>query len=131
MDHKTEPTFTEHLRRPRTPPLVRGGQGQTARDLLRNADLCIWLAAAAEAKAALGVTITANNVLGVAEALGLAPLLDDRGNGTVRLTPEFAAQVKAAGELTVETLGTLQTTMQALVEGMARLEKQMAELQQR
>lgn len=88
-------------------------------------------AAAAEAKAALGVTITANNVLGVAEALGLAPLLDDRGNGTVRLTPEFAAQVKAAGELTVETLGTLQTTMQALVEGMARLEKQMAELQQR
>lgn len=55
MDHKTEPTFTEHLRRPRTPPLVRGGQGQTARDLLRNADLCIWLAAAGLGLIAAGV----------------------------------------------------------------------------
>lgn len=74
-----------------------------------------------QATAALGYTVTGNNVESVADMLGLPPLIDS-GHQRTSIDASLGAQLRAAGELTVETLGTLQTTLTAVVAGQKALE---------
>jgi len=81
--------------------------------------------AAKEATAALGftVTVTGNNVLGMVEFMGLAPLTNTwSSEAKANVSTELAQQLKAAGELTIDGLATVQSSLSAVRDALKALE---------